>query len=211
MYQNSISKIARYGSLAMLLVTAGCAVQKTAPNLQETSAVVEIPAEAQRQYGEALMELETGEFAAAAAQFELFVQHYPDYAAAYINLAIIHVQQERDNDALLMLSRALEIDSTNPVALNQLGLLKRRSGDFAAAEKAWRSAIEANPDYAYAWYNLGVLYDLYLQNLPAALEHYQAYQDLGDSADSDVTVARWIADLKSRIGDPPQTAQVREL
>ena len=208
MYQNSISKIARYGSLALLLVTAGCAVQTTAPNLQQTPAVVEIPAEAQRQYGEALAELAAGEFALAATQFESFVQHYPDYAAAYINLAIIHVQQERDKDALLMLARALEIDSTNPVALNQLGLIKRRSGDFAAAETAWRSAIEANPDYAYAWYNLGVLYDLYLQDLPAALEHYQAYQGLGGS---DVTVARWIADLKIRIGDPPQTAQVRDL
>jgi len=210
MYQNSISRIARYGSLALLFVTAGCAVQKTAQNPQENSAEVEVPAEAQRQYGEALAELEMGEFTEAAAQFESFVQRYPDYAAAYINLAIIHVQQERNDQALLMLSRALEIDNTNPVALNQLGLLKRRSGDFAAAENAWRSAIEANPDYAYAWYNLGVLYDLYLQNLPAALEHYQAYQDLNDSADGDVTVARWIADLKSRIGDPPQTAQVRD-
>jgi tetratricopeptide (TPR) repeat protein len=210
MYQNSISRIARYGSLALLFVTAGCAVQKTAQNPQENSAEVEIPAEAQRQYGEALAELEMGEFTEAAAQFESFVQRYPDYAAAYINLAIIHVQQERNDQALLMLSRALEIDNTNPVALNQLGLLKRRSGDFAAAENAWRSAIAANPDYAYAWYNLGVLYDLYLQNLPAALEHYQAYQDLNDSADGDVTVARWIADLKSRIGDPPQTAQVRD-
>lgn len=210
MYQNSISKMARYGSLALLCVTAGCAMQKPAQSSLETLAEVEIPAEAQRQYGEAVAQLETGEFAVAAAKFEIFVQRYPDYAAAYINLAIIHARQERDDEALLMLSRALEIDSTNPVALNQLALLKRRSGDFGAAESAWRKAIDANPDYLYAWYNLGVLYDLYLQDLPAALEHYQAYQVLNGMADSDAIVARWIADLKNRIGDPPQTAQVTE-
>ncbi|MCJ7555303.1 MAG: tetratricopeptide repeat protein [Gammaproteobacteria bacterium] len=185
-------------------------MQKPAQSSLETLAEVEIPAEAQRQYGEAVAQLETGEFAVAAAKFEIFVQRYPDYAAAYINLAIIHARQERDDEALLMLSRALEIDSTNPVALNQLALLKRRSGDFGAAESAWRKAIDANPDYLYAWYNLGVLYDLYLQDLPAALEHYQAYQVLNGMADSDAIVARWIADLKNRIGDPPQTAQVTE-
>jgi len=210
MYQNSISRIALYGSLALLSVTAGCAMQKTSQGLQEAMAEVEIPAEAQRQYGEAVLQLETGEFVAAAAQFEIFVQRYPDYAAAYINLAIIHAREERNDEALLMLSRALEIDNTNPVALNQLALLKRRSGDFGAAESAWRKAIAANPDYLNAWYNLGVLYDLYLQDLPAALEHYQAYQILNSSAESDAIVARWIADLKNRIGDPPQTAQVTE-
>ena len=62
MYQNSISRIARYGSLALLFVTAGCAVQKTAQNPQENSAEVEVPAEAQRQYGEALAELETAAY-----------------------------------------------------------------------------------------------------------------------------------------------------
>ncbi len=74
MYQNSISRIARYGSLALLFVTAGCAVQKTAQNPQENSAEVEVPAEAQRQYGEALAELEMGEFTEAAAQMTRTVQ-----------------------------------------------------------------------------------------------------------------------------------------
>ena len=108
-----------------------------------------------------------------------------------------------------MLTRSLELDSTNPVALNRLGMIKRRAGDFAAAEAAWLGAIAANPEYPYAWYNLGVLYDLYLQDLPAALEHYQAYQRLEGGGDGDATVALWIADLETRIGSHPQTALVR--
>ena len=211
MYQKSISRIVRYGSLALLFVTAGCAAPGPSQNLQDGSAVIVIPAEVQRQYDDALAQLETGELTAAATKFEVFVQRYPDYAAAYINLAIIHAQQERDDEALLMLSRALELDSTNTVALNHLGLLKRRGGDFAAAERAWLDAVAADLDYAYAWYNLGVLYDLYLRDLPAALEHYQAYQRFCGVAEGDAAVARWIADLKSRIGGPPQTAQVRDL
>jgi tetratricopeptide (TPR) repeat protein len=211
MYQPFISRIARHASLALLLVAAGCAAPKVSQDLLEVPVAVAIPAEVQRQYDEALAQLERDELATAAGQFEAFVERYPGYASAYINLAIIHARQEQDEDAMLDLSRALELDSANPVALNQLGLLKRRSGDFAGAESAWLDAIAADPDYAYAWYNLGVLYDLYLRDLPAAVEHYQAYQNLNGSAEGNATVARWIADLKSRIGEPPQTALVRDL
>lgn len=205
MYQLFFNRLGRCFALALLLVTAGCAGPQQ--SLTETpAATITVPPAAQRQYNEALEWLEAGEFEAAAVQFEAFVQRYPNFAGAYINLAIIDVKLERDDDALLMLERALNIDSSNAAALNQLGLIKRRNGDFVGAESAWRAAIDAHPEYAYAWYNLGVLYDLYLQNLPAALVHYQAYQNLTDGTDDDVTVDRWIVDLQNRIGAPPQTA-----
>jgi tetratricopeptide (TPR) repeat protein len=209
MKANFTSRAVGVASLALLIAAAGCTTPKLAQNEQAAVETVEIPAEVQGQYGEALERLQAGDLDAATLDFEIFVQNYPDYAAAYINLASIYVQQERYEDALAMTSRALELDGTNPVALNRLGMLKRRSGDFAAAESAWRSAIASNPDYPYAWYNLGVLYDLYLQNLPEALVHYQAYQRLSGGAESDATVARWIADLESRIDSLPQTAQAR--
>lgn len=207
MYQLSIKRLSSCFALALLLVAAGCAGPK--PSITDaSSAVVTVPPAAQRQYEEALEWMEAGEFEAAAVQFDAFVQRYPNYAGAYINLAIINVKLERDDEALLLLDDALKIDSSNAAALNQLGVIKRRSGDFVGAENAWRAAIAAHPDYAYAWYNLGVLYDLYLQDLRAALLHYQTYQNLTRSTDGDVTVERWIVDLQNRIGAPPQTARI---
>jgi hypothetical protein len=64
------------------------------------------------------------------------------------------------------------------------------------------------PDYANAWHNLGVLYDMYLQDLAAAVDHYQRYQQLVGSADEQTS--RWIADLQRRIGDAPKTANETE-
>ena len=71
----------------------------------------------------------------------------------------------------------------------------------------------ADPEYAYAWYNLGVLYDLYLQDLPAALDHYTSVTSsvTGNAADEDAARSdRWIADLERRIGTPARAAQARE-
>ncbi len=209
MYQNFTSRLVRLAAFAVLTAVVGCAAPEKMQNEQAVSEQVVIPVAVQREYSAALMQLEAGDFVTATAQFEAFVEKHPDYAAAYINLASIYAQQQRDSEAMQMIKRALDLDSTNPVALNRLGMLKRRSGDFAGAESAWQSAIASNPDYANAWYNLGVLYDLYLQNLPAALEHYRGYQRLSSNDGSDEMVARWVADLETRIGPPPQTAKAR--
>lgn len=211
MYRNFTSRIVRVVWLVLLITSAGCATTKVPQSEQVSLEKAEIPAAVQSQYAQAVQQLEAGELAGAADLLEAFVKTNPDYVSAYINLGIIYAQQERDEEALVMLARCLELDSTNPVALNRVGMIKRRAGDFSGAESAWLGAISANPDYPYAWYNLGVLYDLYLQDLSAALEHYQAYQRLGGGEDGDATVARWIADLETRIGVQPQTARARGL
>ena len=93
----------------------------------------------------------------------------------------------------------------HPVALNQLGMLLRRQGKFLEAESAYLKAVTASPGYALAHYNLGVLNDLYLQRLDAALRHYERYQAL---AGEDHQVTKWIVDLKRRIGVAQRTANV---
>ncbi len=55
-----------------------------------------------------------------------------------------------------------------------------------------------SPNYAKAHFNFGVLAELYLQDLPLALSHYEAYQNTQTEADS--TVAKWVIDLQKRTG-----------
>ena len=71
-------------------------------------------------------------------------------------------------------------------------------------------ATRVQPDYAYAWYNLGVLYDLYMQDLSAALECYRRYLSESAEGEADPAVSRWITDLERRVGAPAQAAQARE-
>ena len=110
-----------------------------------------------------------------------------------------------------MLRSALEVKPNSVQALNRLGLISRQRGQFAEAESAWLAATLADPEYAYSWYNLGVLYDIYLQDLPAALDHYRQYQSVTDSTEQDAVVGRWVADLERRIGKPARAAQAREV
>ena len=132
---------------------------------------------------------------------------YPDYPGAHVNLAIIFVARDDLQAAEMSLTDALIIDPVHAQALNQLGMLLRRQGRFEEAESAYMKAVTADPDYALAHYNLGVLNDLYLQRLDTALDHYERYQAL---AGEDQQVTRWIADLKRRIDAPPRTANVTE-
>ena len=212
MWPNYIKKI----SLTLLtLLLAGCAGQTARQGDVQTQALpaelIEAPVAVQSDYRAALEQMEQQNDTLAASQFEDFVMRHPGYPGAYVNLAIIYDRQNRTEEALWLLEQALAADSDSVYALNRLGLIKRRQGQFSEAEVAWQRATRADPQYAYAWYNLGVLYDLYLQDLPAALDHYKRYQQLSDAADQDLMVNRWIADLERRVGTPAQAAQAREL
>jgi tetratricopeptide (TPR) repeat protein len=86
-------------------------------------------------------------------------------------------------------------------------MLKRRQGDFFAAEAAYMKAVTAQPEYPLAHYNLGVLNELYLQQLDAALQHFERFLELGGE---DKQVEMWVADLKRRISAAQRTANVTE-
>ncbi len=200
--------------IALMLLLAGCAVQGTKHGSEPAqllpAELADAPAAVQHDYRAALKQMEQNNDTAAASQFEDFVVRHPGYPGAYVNLAIIYDRQNRTEEALWLLQQAIDADPDSVYALNRLGLIKRRQGEFSKAEAAWLKATQADPQYAYAWYNLGVLYDLYLQDLPAALDHYKRYQQLSAAADQDLMVNRWITDLERRIGIPAQAAQVRE-
>ena len=194
--------------LSALLVLSGCALTGGGGSADELAdPLASVPAATQKAYGRAVARLEQGDDAEAAARLELFIEDHPGFANAYVNLAIVRMRQEETAAAADLLEQALALDANNVFALNQLGLIRRQQGDFAGAADVWQQATVANPDYANAWYNLGVLNDLYLHDLPAALQNYQAYQSLTGSIDGDPAVARWIADLERRIGMPAQAAR----
>jgi len=130
---------------------------------------------------------------------------YPEYPGAHVNLAIIHVTNSNDDAARASIEAALALDPNHAAALNQLGMLLRRNGKFLEAEAAYLKAVTVSPDYALAHYNLGVLNELYLQRLDAALKNFEDYQLL---AGEDKQVARWITDLRRRVATNQRTANV---
>ena len=83
----------------------------------------------------------------------------------------------------------------------------RRTGRFADAEQAYQRAVAADPAYASAYRNLGVLYDLYLQSPERALPMYLRYQELSGGADKQV--AEWIKDVSRRAAAEQKPAEAK--
>jgi len=79
--------------------------------------------------------------------------------------------------------------------LNQLGLVQRQRGEFAAAADSYTHALAIDPQYAPALRNLGVLRDLYQDDPVAALPLFEQYRTL---TGEDRPVTSWIADVKQR-------------
>lgn len=156
----------------------------------------EVPPAAQTLYEQAVAVMAAGDYVDAELRFKEFLLQYPAFPGAHVNLAIIHAQNGDDEAARDDIDAALALDPENPAALNQLGMLLRRNGNFMEAEAAYLKAVTSSPDYALAHYNLGVLNELYLQRLDVALQHFEIYQDL---VGGDEQVEKWIADLRRRV------------
>ncbi len=94
-------------------------------------------------------------------------------------------------------ARPTEVNPASPVAGNELGIALRKLGKFSEAETAYQRTISAEPNFAPAHLNLGVLYDLYLAEPQKALEEYERYLEL---TGENKQVAGWVLELRKRVG-----------
>jgi tetratricopeptide (TPR) repeat protein len=107
-----------------------------------------------------------------------------DTAPAWLTLGIIHMDSDRFPEALAALSQATLLDPENPRARNFLGVVIGRQGWIDGAQQELRRAVELDPAYADAHYNLAAFY---LEEKPPAIElakrHYFKALELGVEKD----------------------------
>jgi Tfp pilus assembly protein PilF len=128
---------------------------------------------------------------------EKVIEQSPGVTAPYINMAIAFQQIGKLEQAEEHLKTALLMVPEHPVACNEYGLLYRKTGRFAEARAIYEKALSRFPDYYPVHRNLGILCDLYLDDLACALEHYEIYSE---ASPEDKQVKLWIADLRARLG-----------
>jgi len=107
--------------------------------------------------------------------------------AAWLTLGMIYMDREKFDDALPALAQAVVQDPRNPRARNFLGVVIGRKGWIDGAQSELRRAVELDPDYADAHYNLAAFY---LEGKPPAIElarrHYYRALELGAEKDASI-------------------------
>jgi Flp pilus assembly protein TadD len=121
----------------------------------------------------------------------------PDVTAAHIDLGIAYARIGELDQAEASLQMALQLNPRHPAAYNELGLVQRRKGQFAASRASYEAALAEFADFHYAHRNLAILCDLYLGDSACALAHYESYARL---VPDDAETVKWITDLRNRAG-----------
>jgi tetratricopeptide (TPR) repeat protein len=104
----------------------------------------------------------------------------PDDPASLYLLGILRYRQEKLDAALDALSRSAQLNPTNAGTQNYLGCVLADKGMRPAAETALRKALQIEPDYPDAHYNLAFIYATEKPPSPElARWHYKRALNLG--------------------------------
>ena len=119
------------------------------------------------------------------------------HSAPYINLGIAYSESGKVKEAEDILLKAVKINPTHPVTNNELGLLYRKTGRFSEAKKTYENIVNNYPQFLPARKNLGILCDLFMNDLDCAIKQYEVYLKVRPN-EKDIKI--WLTDLKRRAG-----------
>lgn len=103
----------------------------------------------------------------------------------------LYYKAERDEDALLDINKAIELNTERVGSVVNLGIIYNKQQKYSLAIETYKKAIEIESDNHQAWYNLGITYrnqkqyDLSIKAYQRAVEikpdYYQAWYNLGST------------------------------
>jgi Flp pilus assembly protein TadD len=206
-----LSRFTFVAAFAVTLVACNAATTKTVKQQRATPARIEIQeavgftiteearvsGDARIDYDRALGLLEQGRLEEGVAVLETVAGQAPNLSAPQIDLGVAYHRLGDLEAAEKHLVKALEINPRHPIALNELGIVYRKTARFAEARQNYEAALDVYPGYHYARRNLAILCDLYLADMGCALENYEAYMA---TVHGDDEASMWLRDLRYRMG-----------
>jgi tetratricopeptide (TPR) repeat protein len=193
--------------LIVHLITA-CGA-KSPPPLSDTASTKPITQEIEQQppaqaintalYQQGLDALALNDLSGARKIFQQFIDDNPRLSGPYTNLALIEYKQEHYKQASKLLDIALSLNPEQAAAFHLKALIHLQQGEILPARDHYLRAIEIKPDYKNAHYNLALLYDIYLQEIELAIQHYTRYLSLTTEKDS--RTREWVNHLKNTLNN----------
>ena len=130
-------------------------------------------------HGLAEIDLQRGKYARAADWIGRAIQLQPQKAEYHCLLALIHIQAERNHDALSAAQKALLLDPKNAEAHYLLGLSHERLHQIEKARDSYEHTIALDPSFAAAYFLLGSLYSREQATFHLASENFKKALSLG--------------------------------
>lgn len=189
----------KYASLALaIFMLSGCSLFAKKPALQDSALDFSqpIPEALTEAYNAGLLLLKKEQYADAQQQWQSTASQWPNYPGVWSNLAISQWHLEEYKEGLESSEKALDLNAEFCPALKIKALLQKENGQFLDAVSNYEKAAQCAPEDADIPYNIGIIYDLYLQDLRQALVYYNQAQEL--LTEENDTLAMWITDLQNR-------------
>lgn len=181
--------------LVVIMLLNGCATQGTGSSKGAASLETLTPSQSER-YQQALNKFEEAQPKDAEKLLENLVRERADVAELWLNLALSQYQQNKWQAAEKAVNQVLVLFPRVAHAHNLAGLLAVEKGEFKQAEQHYLQALKINPSYANALYNMALLQDVYLRNMPSAVDYYNRYLAL---AEDDEATKAWADNLSQRL------------
>jgi S1-C subfamily serine protease len=116
----------------------------------------------------------------------------------FFQMGTLLAEAKRYPEAADLLTQSIQAWPQSGKAHNNLGEVYRRMKETKKAEQAYLKALEVNPKYADAHFNIGTFYDSVLRNSQKAALHYKRYLELKPTSPEAVQVAQWLATIEGK-------------
>lgn len=130
------------------------------------------------------VEYQLKEYESAIGHLEQALAAKPGLAQTWLTLGMVHYERDDPLRALSALSRAVAEKPDDPRAHNHLAAAAKALGWLGAAESELQRALDLDPQYAEAHFNLALIY---LERRPPGVElarrHYLRAVELGTPRD----------------------------
>ncbi len=193
----------RFASAVLIVLLSACASNK--PAIQDSAQIgpdgqpvaQPLPEGFEDEYRNGLSLMEDQLFEDARQHWADMSVIFGQYPGVWSNLGLAHYQLGNYDDAVAAYGKAEELDPTFCPVHALSGIAYRELGRFDDAQASYYTAIDCAPEEGRHYYNLGILLDLYRNDLEGALEFYRkARRLMPDNEKLNI----WVVDLARRAG-----------
>jgi len=138
------------------------------------------------------------DFKTATQKLLVITQKDTSISGPWVMLGDIKFENKQYKEASLDYQKALVINPENVNAYIALAKVQRVLGQFNLAQNTLENALLFWKDFPEAHLNLGILYDVYLNQAEKAQQHMEAYLFLTQYKSSEVK--KWLQEVQSRTG-----------